>query len=323
MRWLFWPWFGATAVVACAAPEQPPTRVDHPRRPATTDVHPTPPARPPDLPSSAAPKTAQEPHLCGALGCRAFDSVEQAVAFVLESNPRVLAVGEAHAPRGTEGIDSAVRRFTRSLLPMVASRAKALVVELPVSEARCGSDEQKLAEIRKEVSRGQSQQNPNEYLQLANAARDLGVVPYPLRLTCGQFATIAKAGPDDIPAALTVIAEAMEHQVKECLRRWPEGLVLTYGGALHNDLAPEPRRANWSFGPGLCQATDNAYVELDLIVREYIKANDAWGALEWTHHFDPQTHPDETILYEPVPKSYVMIFPTSRPPQAAAPPAGQ
>ena len=215
---LFWPWVGAAAIVACAAPESP-VRVARPKGQATVPASPPPPAHPPDPSNSPPPKTAREPRSCGALGCRVFDTVEQAFAFVLESNPRVLAVGETHAPRGTEGIDSAVTRFTSLLLPLVADRAKALVVELPISDGHCGSTEQKLAKIREEVSREQSEKNPNEYVQLATTARDLGIVPYPLRLTCDQFATIAKAGPDDIPAALTIIAEAMERQVKRCLQR--------------------------------------------------------------------------------------------------------
>lgn len=309
---LFWPWVGAAAIVACAAPESP-VRVARPERHATVPASPPPPAHPPDPSIPPPPKTAREPRSCGALGCRVFDTVEQAFAFVLESNPRVLAVGETHAPRGTEGIDSAVARFTRLLLPLVADRAKALVVELPISDGHCGSDEQKLAKIREEVSREQSEKNPNEYVQLATTARDLGIVPYPLRLTCDQFATIAKAGSDDIPTALTIVAKAMERQVKQCLQRAPAGLVLTYGGALHNDLTPEPQRASWSFGPALRQATDGAYVELDLIVREFIKDNEAWRTLEWTHYFDPQAHPHEAVIYEPTPKSYVLIFPASTP----------
>ena len=265
------------------------------------------------MPPAPTRATAEPvPRPCGALGCRVFDTPEQAFAFVLERSPRVLAIGEAHAPKGAKGIDSAVRRFTRTLLPLVAPHARALVVELPVSDGRCGGSEHRLDEVREEVSREQSETNPNEYVELARVARDLGVTPYPLRLTCNQFAAIARAGQNDIDQALTLVAETMSHQVQQHLQRSTTGLVLTYGGALHNDVTPEPNHERWSFGPALRQATGDAYVELDLIVPEYIQRNDNWQALEWTRHFDPRAYPDAAILYEPTPNSFVMVFPRSR-----------
>jgi hypothetical protein len=87
--------------------------------------------------------------------------------------------------------------------------------------------------------------------------------------------------------------------------------VLTYGGALHNDLQPDADHAAWSFGPALRQLTDNATVELDLIVREYIKNDEVWRALPWTAVFEPREHTESFVLYEPTPKSFVLIFPAS------------
>lgn len=304
-----WLCAGVTALAGCAPARQTLVKAELATPPAATRARPGPaPAAPSTPPQAATPG----PRSCGALGCRVFDTPEQAFASVLERNPRVLAVGEAHAPRGSEGIDSAVRRFTRTLLPVVAHRAQALVVELPVSDGRCGQSERKLDQVREEVSRQQSDENPNEYLDLAKVARSLGVIPYPLRLTCDQFAQIAGAGQNDIDRVLSTIAETMGHQVQEHLQRPTTRLVLTYGGALHNDVAPRPERTAWSFGPRLRQATGGAYVELDLIVPEYIQDTSAWRALEWTQHFDPDAHPDATTLYELSPGSFVMIFPRSR-----------
>jgi hypothetical protein len=230
---------------------------------------------------------------------------------VLESNPKVLAVGEAHAHKGTEHIESTARRFTETFLPLLASRAKALVVELPIAEGRCGEAEQATGEVARQVTREQAASNPNEYVSLAQRARALGIVPYPLRLSCAQYRRIAEAGPRDIDSALRVIAQTMRNEVAKRLTDHPDGLVLTYGGALHNDLQPDADHAAWSFGPALRQLTDNATVELDLIVREYIKNDEVWRALPWTAVFEPREHTESFVLYEPTPKSFVLIFPAS------------
>jgi hypothetical protein len=236
---------------------------------------------------------------------------------VLASNPKVLAVGEAHAQKGTEHIESTARRFTDTFLPVLAPRAKALVVELPIADGHCGKVEQETSEVAQQVTREQADSNPNEYVALAQRARTLGIVPYPLRLSCEQYRRIAEAGPQDIAAALTVIAQTMHREVMKRLADNPQGLVLTYGGALHNDLHPEAEHAAWSFGPALEQSTANATVELDLIVREYIRDDDVWRALPWTAVFDPREYTDSFVLYEPTPKSFVLVFPSS---QQAVPP---
>jgi hypothetical protein len=54
-------------------------------------------------------------------------------------------------------------------------------------------------------------------------------------------------------------------------------------------------------------------VELDIIVREYIKDNDSWRALPWYAHFDREKHRDKVVLFRPAPGSYVMIFPGGAP----------
>ena len=88
-------------------------------------------------------------------------------------------------------------------------------------------------------------------------------------------------------------------------------LVLLYGGALHNDLAPRAGREAFSFGPELKAHTGGRYVELDLIVPEFIKDTETWRALPWYSHFDPKRAPEKTTLYNPSPGSYVLIFPRS------------
>ena len=56
-----------------------------------------------------------------------FDRDEDAFAKVLEEDPAILAIGEAHAQRGATAASSA-KRFTEELLPLLAGRASNLVV---------------------------------------------------------------------------------------------------------------------------------------------------------------------------------------------------
>ena len=94
-------------------------------------------------------------------------------------------------------------------------------------------------------------------------------------------------------------------------------MILTYGGALHNDLNPRPGQEAWSFGPQLAAVTQNRYVELDLIVPEFVKDSEAWRNLPWFSAFDREHPTSETLLYRPGPASFVLIFPKT---EATAPP---
>jgi hypothetical protein len=90
--------------------------------------------------------------------------------------------------------------------------------------------------------------------------------------------------------------------------------LLLYGGAVHNDAEPREGRERWSYGPSLTRYTKGRYVELDLIVREYIKDTPPWQSLSWYPHFDKNAHPDRAVLFRPAENSFVLIFPASQKP---------
>src|SRR5688572_28492617 len=74
---------------------------------------------------------------CGALGCLLFETPEAAFAHVLQSEPEVLAIGEAHPLRGAESVEPASRRFATALLPLLRPRATDLVIELMLPNPAC------------------------------------------------------------------------------------------------------------------------------------------------------------------------------------------
>ncbi|EYF01600.1 hypothetical protein [Chondromyces apiculatus] len=272
------------------------------------------PSAAPTSAAAVAPAATPGPASCGALGCLLFDTPVQAFSRVLESSPRVLAVGESHAQQGNEGVASATKRFTESFLPLLSGKASDLIVELWAVDPSC--NKQKVAKVQEEqkaVTQSQAQGNQSEFVTLGHEAKRLGVVPDILRPSCAEYDAILKAGQGSIDQMLEMIARLTAAKAKALLARESMAgkMVVAYGGALHNDLAPGPGRERWSFGPELQAHTGGKYVELDIIVREFIKDTDSWKALPWYAHFKRDENPDKAILFNPAPGSYVLIFPRS------------
>ena len=282
--------------------------------------------------ASAAPTASAAPDAqpaaaggapCGALGCAQFDTPEQALEAALASKPLVLAVGEAHAQKGKEGVASSAKRFT-SLLPALAPRASDLLVELMMPAklpdgGACVQVAQAVKEKQKVVTGQQASTNQNEYVAMGDAARKAGVVPDLLRPTCEDLAAIDKTGPEMVSASLETIARLTRAKVEQLLARNArtpadaDKMVITYGGALHNDAVTTPERAKWVFGPDLAKATGGRYVELDLYVPEFIEDTDTWRRQEWYAHYDRDKLGAKVTMFRPREGSYVVIFAKSAP----------
>ncbi len=251
---------------------------------------------------------------CGDLQCKAFASSEAAFDYVLGEQPRVLAVGEAHAQSDGPGGASSTKRFMDQLLPRLAPRASDLVIELWVANGSCGKVEQKVATQQKAVTAPQAATNQNEFMELGHRAKALGIMPHALVPSCEQYQKISGAGAADIEEMLKMIKSVTQHDVETLLaQRSPERLVVAYGGALHNDLAPREGRAEFSFGPELKSATGDHYVELDLVVPEQIKETETWRALPWYDHYSLEKAGSEAYLYSWAPHAYVLLFPKAQP----------
>lgn len=276
------------------------------------------PAPAPPVETSRPPASAGEP--CGPLDCRRFDDAADAFAYVLETDPLVLGLGEAHVLAAAGTVRSSARRFSEDLLPLLQNRASHLLVEILKPNPSCEAVTRQVEKSHEPVTRAQAPANQNDYVELGHQARRLGIEPFLLSPTCDEYAAIAAAGPDAVSRTLTTIADVTTRMALGALKKnrelertsgGPERLVLAYGGALHNDLAPESSRASFSYGPRLAAATGGRYTELDLFVRELIRDTDAWRSLPWFEHFDPERHPHSTIVMQTAPRSFVLFFPKS------------
>jgi hypothetical protein len=164
------------------------------------------------------------------------------------------------------------------------------------------------------VTAPQAATNQNEFMELGHRAKSLGIMPHALVPSCEQYQKIAGAGADDIAEMLAMIKTVTARDVTELLaKRGPERLVVAYGGAMHNDLAPRSGREDFSFGPELAAATSQRYVELDLVVPEQIKDNETWKALPWYAQYSVEKADDGAFLLSWAPHAYALVFPKSAP----------
>jgi hypothetical protein len=292
--------------LGCPSPASPPPLEPPPGTAALTRAPP---------PAPVAPAPAPPSESCRPFECRVFETGAGALAFVLEEQPLALGVGEAHALAGSEQVVPAVRRFTEALLPALRGRATHLVVELLAPDPRCEAATREVRRAQKPVTERQSAHNQNDYVALGQRARELGVEPFVLSPSCDEYRAIADAGDAAIDVSLATIAKVSSRMLRGALAKnhaaGSAGLVVGYGGALHNDIQPAPEKAGWSYGPELAAASGGRYVELDLIVREFIKDTDVWKALPWYAHFDPQRDPSRWLVMRTAPHSYVLFFPAT------------
>lgn len=248
---------------------------------------------------------------CGAFDCAFFDGADSALAWTIaEHSPSVIAFGEAHAQEGTPGKSTALR-FADELLPALAPQSHFLLVELLVPPSGCAEAKEKVQTESDKVTEGQSKENQNDYITLGHRSKALGVPVDVLRPSCAEFETIA-ADPEPVFRMMTLIAELSTKVVLEERAKAPshKPLILTYGGALHNDIEPRPGFEPMSFGPALVEKTSGRYIEIDLVRPEGLNES-AWARLAWFDALpsaESQRKPHETALVRRGPGSYALLL---------------
>lgn len=283
---------GLLVLVACTKPAPVP-EVVQPAPPAVVDAGPALPAG-----ASACP---------GTVPCLRFATPEAAFQHVLAKEPLVLGIGESHAP-ADKGVPSSTERFTTTLLPLVAPKASDVVVELWAPDPKCMKAVKAVASAQRPVLEAQAETNQNEYVVLGNRAKEAGMTPWLLRPTCADFDQITDAGADAIGTMLGLVKRLTQEKVSQLHQRSPEKIVIAYGGALHNDLDPPAATKDYSFGPELDRLVAGRYVELDLIVPEFVKATPSWQKLPWYASFEADKDRDRTTLYRTRERSFVLVF---------------
>lgn len=273
-------------------------------------------------PASSAPKAASDPPVdCGGLECTAYDTVGNAFASVLEDKPLILAIGETHAQKAGSAVPSVTKRFTEELLPALKERASGLVVEIPYPDAKCSQAKvDKVATEQKEIIKTQSDDNQSEFKKLVVKSKDLGIAADGLKLSCADLDRLDKAGEDKPIEWLLTITRNMTSTAKtffdENKKKSPEKMILTYGGAIHNDSVPTPGRESWSFAKDLDALSKNRYIELDLVVPEFVSDAKNWQSMPWYEAIKKGAmctgdgaKRKKTIVYKTSAHAYALVFP--------------
>jgi hypothetical protein len=265
------------------------------------------------------------PHAPEAPGtCNVFPTVEAALAEVLQAGPnktppQILAIGETHALAEHAALKSTTSRVASEILPKLAAY-KSLIVEALIPAAGCDAAQAQVREQTQEVTAPQSATNQSDLVKLAARAKELGITPFPLRLTCDEMKAIAAANEDAVSSSLRWIAQKTIEKARALQAQGQAPLVL-YGGALHNDVQPLPGRESFSFGPALSSATSNSvkpsgaslgaaqYIELDVISREFVAHRTPWNELPWYSTYVKNCAASGALLLKQSEQSYVLILP--------------
>ncbi|MDP3154423.1 MAG: hypothetical protein Q8N23_17230 [Archangium sp.] len=235
---------------------------------------------------------------------------------VLERKPAILAVGEYHEVNGAPKVPSAIRRFTRELLPALKGRLTSVVVETWMLNGKCGAAEkQATAAVEKTTQRPKTTED--EVTTLLDRTYEMGAKNHILMIDCDDHRSmIDDAGSLDAEASLLLVKRKVEAKALEVIEREEGGtaekVLLLYGGAVHNDLQPLPEWRAYSFGPALAQETGGHTVELDLLVPEYVEADEDLVKEPWFAGAMALAKAGKTVLINPHPEVYLLLFPRTR-----------
>lgn len=249
--------------------------------------------------------------------CELFRTPNAAFASMLaKKKPRVISVGEVHQTKTSTGVRSAISRFTEQMLPALKHKASDLIAETWVSSGDCGEQETAAVEEIEEVTE-RPVETEDEVVTLLKSVRAMNVLPHILELSCAEYESMLDEHKElDAEKLLTLVTKLLAEKTKflhaKNESRKSKRIVVIYGGAIHNDLRPDPDYAAFSYGKELVAASEERYLALDLIVPEYIAGDEEWMKKPWYPHFAKHASKKQTLLIKEDESSYVLVFPWSK-----------
>jgi len=259
-------------------------------------------------------------------------SAAPALSTWLADAAGVVAFGEVHQDTATTSTRSALARFADDILPALAPRASHLIVETWMTTGACGKVETKVTEdIARTTER--PKETESEIVRLLRHAKEAGVAPHVLAVTCDEYASLTGGGKGkgkgkgtskgvDYDRLLKLTEKHLETAIRQALLlpRTPERpLVLVYGGALHNDLHPSRGLEAYAFGPAIFALEHGDYREVDLYVPEFVERLEAMRAEGWFEAWKAFGREGETVVVPRSDRSTIVVFPRSAAPPHPSP----
>jgi hypothetical protein len=274
--------------------------------------------------ASAAPATKRMYQVptspaAGQLKVEHFPTALGAFEQILRTPARVVAFGEYHQTTSTTAIRSALARFTDEILPALARSASDLVVETWVSTGACGAKEAKVdSDVQATTQR--PAKTESEIVTMLKRSKAVGMEPHILTMSCKDYRYVTGArGETDFGRLLKLTRQRLQSEVSRYLAEPParagqdHRIVAVYGGALHNDLYPTAADRRYTFGPALSAAVKGQYLEVDLLVPEYIATDRRLANQPWFRLIEQQQNGRDTLLIRRGERSFAIVFPPSKP----------
>lgn len=242
-----------------------------------------------------------------------YDSPAEATEALLQKEPRVMAFGEYHQVKGGPKVPSSLQRFTEQMLGVLQTRSSDLVVETWIPEGNCGKKEEAVVtHVEKTTQRPAVTED--EIVTLVRRAKEAGVKPHALHMSCADYQAVYTPNGVDYEKMLTLLTTQLRGKVEGILKQRGEGkgVIMVYGGALHNDLYPREELKAYTFGPSLRERLGEGYMEIDVYVPEYIQSNAAVRKEPWYPTYQQavkKQKPGKTVLLTRGPGSYILVFP--------------
>lgn len=243
------------------------------------------------------------------------DALAGVLAPGAQGAPLVLGVGELHQTADTAGIASSLSRFTQKIWPLLAARVSDVIVETWVTDGACGKAEAAtVGDVARTTERPAATED--EIVALLTRAKT-SARPHILKVSCGEYQLLSPSSggarqPLDFERMLSLIERKLEAKVTEVLASRPPAdaarLVVVYGGALHNDLHPDPVLASFSYGVRAFHTTAGRYRELDLYVPAYLERNPAMRGEPWFPLWQRAVAPGRPVLIRRSPDSFIVVF---------------
>lgn len=230
-----------------------------------------------------------------------YSDAASALAPVLSSNPRVVAVGEVHSSVEGPEVPSTLSQFTDGLLPVLAAGATDLVFETWVVDGSCGGEDVETAKAVA-VATARPASTESDIARAARKARELGLAAHALSMSCDEMDTIVDGEEVQYGTLLRLLTDKLAAYADLGLGL-EEGRVLLYGGAVHNDMVPGEGADRYSYA---APRRGNGLVELDVYVPELLEAAGSTGEPWWPL---VATVKDRYVLHRRADDSFVLLLP--------------
>lgn len=235
-------------------------------------------------------------------------SVADAFTTLLKKyHPQIIGIGEVHQKNATKKIPSALHRFNRDIVALLAKEYQHVIFETWMTYGTCGKVEKRVVKkVEKTIDR--PQQTESELVKTIKHVKKLKMKPHILKLHCKDYQQIYQKKEIDYDALLKTITTHLQSKAEELLKSDSNTSALVlYGGALHNDLYPDKDLSMFSYAKALSKKVGGRFLEVDFYVPEYIEKDKSLSKYPWSVFIERATT-KEVVLIERGPKSYILIL---------------